>query len=207
MKKRRIKWIYLVVVIALMGLIEKNFTYWPKSIFKVFLFLVIPYFMFKLKYDYKKIIINKTAVYLSLAVILGIVVTYFIVGTFLDYNLIKLQLLETMNVKRGNFLWIGLYISFVNAFIEEFFFRGLYFLEENKKRNTWISASAFAMYHGAIMNSWVSLPLLILASAGLLLVGLVFNSLTLKEESIFNSYFVHMIGNLAINIIAYTFIL
>lgn len=205
--KRKLKWLYLIGVILLMGLIEKNMTYWPKSVFKIILFLLLPSLLFKLKYTYTEININKKARYLSLAVVLAIISGYFILGNFMDFDLIRIQLDEMMGVNRNNFFWITLYISFVNAGIEEFFFRGVYYLEEGNTRNTLISASAFALYHLAIMDTWVSLPLLLLGSLGLVLVGLVLNYLTLKSNNIYNAYFVHLTANLTLNTIAFLFIL
>lgn len=205
--KRSLKWIYLLVVIVIMGFIEKNMTYWPKSLFKILLFLIVPYLLFNLKYSYQKIIISKKAKVLSLAVLVGLVFGYFILGNFMDYEGIKVQLNNMMDINKRNFFWIAIYISFINAGIEEFFFRGIYFLEEGKNRNTFTSALAFAIYHIAIMDTWVSLPLLVLGSLGLLLVGLVFNYLTLESETIYSSYFVHLVANLTLNAIAFIFIL
>lgn len=205
--KRKMKWLYLIVVIILMAIIEKNMTYWPKSVFKIILFLVIPYFLFNLKDNYAKINISKKAKYLSLAVVLSIILGYFIVGNFMDYETIRIQLSHTMGVNKNNFFWIAIYISFINAGIEEFFFRGVYYLEEGNKRNSLMSASAFAIYHVAIMDTWLSLPLLLLASSGLVLVGVVFNYLALENDNIFSSYFVHLMANLTLNAIAFLFIL
>lgn len=205
--KRKIKWIYLIVVIVLMALIEKNMTYWPKSVFKIILFLVIPSIFFQLTANYTKINISKKANYLSLAVVLSIVLSYFVLGNFIDFETIRIQLNDMMGVNKDNFLWVALYISFINAGIEEFFFRGMYYLEEGNKRNTLVSAAAFAVYHVAIMDTWLSLPLLILGSSGLVLVGLVFNYLALENENIYSSYFVHLVANLTLNAIAFLFIL
>lgn len=205
--KRKMKWLYLLVVIILMAVIEKNMTYWPKSFFKVILFLILPYFIFHLSIDYKKIKILKTAKYLSSAVLLFIVLAYFFLDSFIDYETIRIQLSQMMGIHKNNFIWVALYISFINAWIEEFFFRGVYYLEEGNQRNTLVSASAFALYHLAIMDSWLSLPWLLLASTGLILVGIVFNRLSLKSNTIYNSYLVHFTANLTMNTIAFLFIL
>lgn len=205
--KRKMKWLYLILVITLMALIEKNMSYWPKSIFKVLLFLLLPCFFFQLNNSYQKIKIAKTAKYLSLAAVLSIILGYFILDHFIDYEPIRIQLKQMMGISKDNFFWIALYISFINAFIEEFFFRGVYYLEEGKQRNTFISASAFAIYHLAIMDRWLSLPFLMLATSALLLVGLLFNRLALENDSIYSSYFLHLVANLTLNTIAYFFIL
>lgn len=205
--KFKIRWIYLFSAIFAIALAEKTLSYWPKSLIKIIVLVLIPIILFDFKYNYKNIKIDKSALYLSLFVFLAIVFGYFILGSFLNYQDIKNQLSQSMNVNKNNFLWIALYISFINAGIEEFFFRGLYYLELGKHRNTGLSALAFSFYHLAIMGSWISLPLLVLASLGLFVVGLVFNYLSLKTESVHSSYLVHMLANLTINALAYFFIL
>lgn len=205
--KFKVRWIYLFIAIFAIALAEKTLSYWPKSLIKIIVLVLIPMLLFDFKYNYRNIKIDKSALYLSLFVFVGIVLGYFILGNFLSYQEIKNQLSQSMDVNKNNFLWIALYISFINAGIEEFFFRGLYYLELGEHKNTIFSALAFAFYHLAIMGSWISLPLLVLASLGLFVVGLVFNHLSLKTESVHSSYLVHMLANLTINALAYFFIL
>lgn len=205
--KRNFKWLYFIIALVLMALVENYFTYWLKSVFKLFLFLIIPYFSFNLNFNYKKIKISKNARYLSILTVLSILFLYMALSNFLDFNAIRIQIESGAIRSAGPFFWIGLYISFVNAWIEEFFFRGLYYLEEGAKRNTILSAGAFAVYHLAIMHSWISFPLLILSILGLFFVGIVFNYLSLESESIFSSYCVHLFANLTINALAFFFLL
>lgn len=201
------KLLYLIFAVVTMAVIEEYFTYWPKSIFKFVILFLIPMYLFKLKYNYESFKIKKTTYYWMVFVVVGIIIGYFVVGNFVDFLEIKNRLGDSMSIIKSNFIWIGLYISIVNAGIEEFFFRGIYYLEEGKKRNTWISASAFAIYHLAIMDSWISLPLLILSTVGLFIVALVFNHLTLDNKNIFNSYLVHLSANLTLNALAFFLVL
>lgn len=182
-------------------------TYWPKSFFKIILLLILPYFLFNIKDRYTEINLSKKAKYLSLAVVIVIVLGYFTLDHFIDYDPIRIQLDQTMSVNKNNFFGVALYISFINAGIEEFFFRGVYYLEEKDKRNTLMSASAFAIYHLAIMDTWVSLPLLLLSGIGLIFIGIFLNNLALENNNIFSAYFVHLTANLTLNAIAFLFIL
>lgn len=121
---------------------------------------------------------------------------------FIDLEAIAAGLLGKEGVDRGNFLWVALYISIVNSFLEELLFRGLAFLE--LRRHTRFagifSAGAFAVYHIGILEGWFSPWIYGLCLAGLFLGGLIFNRLD-RGGSILPSWLAHAAANLAINTI------
>lgn len=134
------------------------------------------------------------------AIILG---AYFVLRNFIDLGNIKDIIEKNLNVNKNNFVFVALYISFINSLLEEFFFRGLIFLNLKKISSSGFayiySAFAFSVYHIAIMTNWFSPYLFILAMAGLFVGGLIFNYLNDKSENIYNSWLVHMFANFAIN--------
>lgn len=147
----------------------------------------------------------RTPLILGATVYVLIIVLFMLISGFVDLERIKETLSGTLQVNGKNFLFVALYISIVNAFLEEFFFRGFAFL----KLREWtsygfshvFSAMAFALYHVAILKGWVS-PLLTLAAiVGLFGTGIFFNWLNEKSGNIYNSYVVHMFANFAINTI------
>ena len=93
----------------------------------------------------------------------------------------------------------------MNSLLEEFFFRGFIFLSLKKiiesRSAHIISAFLFSVYHIAIMSGWFSLPIFILAMAGLFAGGIIFNLLNSKFNNIYISWLVHMFANFAINTI------
>jgi len=132
---------------------------------------------------------------------------YFVVRDFFDFSAIAGNLTQNAGVTKDNFLYVSLYISFVNSLLEEFFFRG--FLFQNLKRfhtrpfAYGFSAVAFALYHVAMMTGWFSWWLWLLVMAGLTVGGLIFNRLNEKMDCIYVSWLVHMFANFAINTIGF----
>lgn len=134
------------------------------------------------------------------AVILG---AYIILRNVFDFSDITALLGENAGITGENFFWVALYISFVNSLLEEFFFRGFAFLAlrelGGRRLAYWFSALAFALYHTAMMLGWFSLPLFLLAMAGLTIGGLIFDWLNESSGTIYISWTVHMCANFAIN--------
>ncbi len=199
-----------VLIMSLVdGLIQPG--YLTKSIIKIMLFLIIPLILNYLEGDWKigdyLRLKDKKSFYQSL--LLGVCVyglimgVYFLIGPYINLNLIKSELLKELGVSRGNFLLVALYISFVNSLLEEFFFRGFLFLglleKTTRKRAYILSSLLFAIYHIAVLDSWFNPYLFILAMTGLFTGGLIFNYLNEKNKSILNSWIVHMMANFAIN--------
>lgn len=147
----------------------------------------------------------RTPLVLGASVYVLVIAAFILVSGFVDLEKIKGTLSETLQVNGENFFFVAAYISIVNSFLEEFFFRGFAFL----KLREWtsygfshvFSALAFALYHVAILKGWVSPLLTMAAILGLFGTGIFFNWLNEKSGNIYNSYVVHMFANLAINTI------
>ncbi len=136
------------------------------------------------------------------ALILG---AYLALKNVFDFSGIATSLASTAGVTGQNFLWVALYISFINSLLEEILFRGFAFMT---LRRCWgrtaaymFSAGAFAAYHIAMMIGWFELPVLLLALAGLFIGGLIFDRLDEHLDTIYLSWLPHMLANLAINTI------
>ena len=138
------------------------------------------------------------------AVILG---AYFLLRRVFDFAPIAALLSENAGVDRGNFLFVSLYISFVNSLLEEFFFRGFLFLNLRRRTNRafayLFSAALFAAYHVAMMTGWFSPLLFALAMVGLTAGGMMFNVLNERQGTVYNSWLVHMFANFAINTVGF----
>lgn len=138
------------------------------------------------------------------AVILG---GYFLVRPFFDFSGIADSLTQNAGVTGDNFLFVALYISFVNSLLEEFFFRGFVFtnLKNGSSRHFayLFSALLFALYHVAMMIGWFSPALFVLVMVGLTAGGVIFNYLNERLHTIYASWLVHMFANFAINTIGF----
>jgi membrane protease YdiL (CAAX protease family) len=133
-----------------------------------------------------------------------IVGAYFAVRPFFDFSGIAQSLSSGAGVTKENFLFVSLYISFVNSLLEEFFFRGFCFFSLRPlglPTAYIVSALLFSAYHVAFMDGWLSPVIFALALFGMALGGGIFAFLNHKTESLLPSYLVHMASNLATNLI------
>lgn len=133
---------------------------------------------------------------------------YLLLRGFIDLPGIVSDLEGKSKVTADNFLLAGAYITFVNSFLEEVFFRGFLFLnlyEKGRKKTAWIYSSLlFALYHISIFKSWFSPGILLTAIAGLVFAGLLFNYMNRRTKTIFNSWLAHMMADAAIIGIGYS---
>ncbi len=188
--------------------------YFVKSLCKLMLFLAIPiiYSLFDKELNIKSLFrLNKSATAFSLC--LGVVIYAVILGGYLllrnvfDFSKIANTLGTTVGVTGKNFIFVSLYISFVNSLLEEFFFRGFAFLSLKRvtsRHYSYIfSALSFAIYHVAMMIGWFSWGVFALVMAGLFAGGLIFNFLNEKTGTVYPSWLVHMFSNFAINTVGF----
>ncbi len=188
--------------------------YWVKSAIKAVLFLICPiaYMLFDRGLNLKGLFkLNKKgmlfALCLCIPVYAVIVGAYILLKDVFDFSSITTSLTGNIGVNANNFIYVALYISFVNSLLEEFFFRGFAFLAlknvVSAKTAYIFSSAVFALYHIAMMTGWFSVWVFILALAGLFVGGIIFNWLNAKSGNIYTSWFVHMFANFAINTIGF----
>ncbi len=188
--------------------------YFIKSMIKLVLFLGFPllYAFFDKEFSVAHLFkINKKGILLSL--VLGVGVYAVILGGYLllkgvfDFSAITGTLTENIGVRKENFVWVSLYISFINSFLEEFFFRGVAFSTLKKvssaKFSYIFSALSFSLYHIAMMIGWFSWEVFLIVMAGLFIGGVIFNYLNEKTGSIYPSWLLHMFANFSINTIGF----
>ena len=147
------------------------------------------------------------ALLLGLGVFVVILSAYFLLGNYIDLNGIKESLTTGIGVTADNFVYVAIYISFVNSLLEEFFFRGYAFLilkEESGRKFAYIfSSGMFALYHVGMTSGWFNILIYILSMFGLFVGGCIFNYLNEKCENIYPSWLVHMCANFGINTIGF----
>ena len=196
------------------GFIAPPYLY--KSILKVFLFGLIPLLFFLLRKKrnghLKKLFLPKKKDFL-LSLLLGIgvfsviLIAYFALSPHIDLSRIEASLTAGTGITAENFLFVSLYISFINSFVEEFFFRGFAFLFLKKETGRLFayvySAAMFALYHVGMTGGWFNPFIYALALLGLFAGGCIFNFLNERSESLYPSWLVHMFANFAINTIGF----
>ena len=218
MKKKESIIIISIVAIAcvIMGIVDAIIQpgYFIKSLIKIVVFLALPiiYSLFNKEIYLKKLFIpNKKG--LLFAILMGIGVYVVVLGAFLifrnvfDFSGLTKSLTSQTGVNKNNFIFVAIYISFVNSLLEEFFFRGFSFLTlkkvSNKKLAYIFSAAMFASYHISMMIGWFSIWVVIIALLGLFVGGLIFNYFDEKYENIYLSWLIHMFANFATNTIGF----
>ncbi len=212
------KSIYIIMTVLLSSILMSIVdgviqpTYFYKSVFKVILFLVIPLIYFLLYKDelkhMKQLFIPKKkdfiiAISLGLIVYVVIIGAYLLLKNYIDFSSIQNSLTQGIGVNADNFIYVALYISFMNSLLEEFFFRGYSFILLKQKTNRMFayifSSGLFAFYHVGMTSGWFNGIIYVLAMLGLFIGGCIFNYLNEKCENIYMSWLVHMFANFAIN--------
>ena len=215
MKKLHIP-ILVIIACIVMGIVDAVIQpgYAIKSAIKIIMFLLIPivYGLFFKEFNIKNLMKpDKKGLCIALClgfVIYGVVLgAYWIFKDVFDFSALTGSLNETTGVNKSNFIWVAIYISFVNSLLEEFFFRGFSFITLKKltsRRFAYIfSSMAFALYHIAMMIGWFGLPVILISLVGLFIGGMIFNRFDEKSENIYLSWLIHMFANFATNTIGF----
>jgi len=204
--------VFCVLMAAVDGLFKAN--YFVKSIIKFILFLILPalYSLCDKDVNIKKVFIPEKKG-IKPAVILGVLVYgvilggYFLLKDVFDFSSITTSLTNNIGVTGENFIFVSLYISFVNSLLEEFFFRGFAFITLKRitgRRFAYLfSAAVFAVYHIAMMIGWFGFGMFLIVMTGLFAGGIIFNYLNEKSSTVYPSWLVHMFANFAINTIGF----
>lgn len=215
MKKLHIP-ILVIIACIVMGIVDAVIQpgYAIKSAIKIIMFLLIPivYGLFLKEFNIKNLM-KPDKKGLCIAFCLGFVIYGVVLGAYwifkdvFDFSALTGSLNETTGVNKSNFIWVAIYISFVNSLLEEFFFRGFSFITLKKltsRRFAYVfSSMVFALYHIAMMIGWFGLPVILISLVGLFIGGMIFNRFDEKSENIYLSWLIHMFANFATNTIGF----
>lgn len=206
----------VMVCCIMMGIVDAIIkpSYAVKSLIKIILFLGCPLMYSRFINDIcliKLFSFHEKSFIMSLLMGIGIFIlimsAYFLLRNKLDLSQITTSLQNNIGVSKDNFVFVSLYISFINSLLEEFFFRGFAFLSLKQFTSRifayGISSIAFALYHIAMMIGWFSIGTFLLMIMGLIVGGVIFNFLNEKNENIYSSWMVHMFANFAINLVGF----
>lgn len=190
--------------------------YFVKIPVKIIFFLALPMLFFiKNKSDFKDFkslfVFRKKGILkafiLGFAVYAVILSGYLLTRNIFDFSNVTSSLTEGMGITADNFIYVSLYISLMNSFLEEFFFRGYGFMTLKKHTSPKIayifSSTIFAVYHIGMLLDMFSIGVLLLLMFGLIAGGCIFNYLNERNNSIYPSWFVHMFANFAINTVGF----
>ncbi len=148
----------------------------------------------------------KTSILLGIGLYAVVLTSYFIADSLFNLDGIKTSLENNLGINGDNFVAIALYVSIVNSFLEEWFFRGFIFTEFRKTSRLAaysVNSLAFSIYHIAIMDGMFDVGLLILILVALFIGGIIFSYLNEKNRNIYSSWFCHAFANFAMNTIGF----
>lgn len=206
--------IFSLAITLIDAFVQPN--YFTKIPIKILFFLALPLLFFvrnkKDFGDFKKLFrFQKKGILQALLLALGvyavILTGYFLTKDIIDFSNVTSSLTGGMGITAENFLYVSLYISLMNSFLEEFFFRGFGFITLKKytsrKTAYLLSSVLFAFYHVGMLVEMFHFGVLLLLLAGLIVGGCIFNYLNEKNDNIYPSWFVHMFANFAINTVGF----
>jgi membrane protease YdiL (CAAX protease family) len=183
--------------------------YLIKTLIKILLFIPIPLLYKTVFADTWQIL--KRSIKPLRGIVFGIVFfavllsAYYILARNIDLGVISQNLGKNMKVTASNFIFVAIYITFGNSFLEEYFFRGFIFLKLKENGHKFLgytfSSVLFSLYHIMIFQKWFTTPMFILAVAGLAGVGLLFDFMDSKPHTIYNSWISHILADSAIMLI------
>jgi membrane protease YdiL (CAAX protease family) len=205
-----------LIMVVTLYLIDQTFqlNYFIKSGAKIGLFAIgISLYIIVFKYNYlttsfKNFKFSKklTRVHWFGLFLIGFLVgVFFIFKQFINVDVMSGELVNKYHVTKGTIYAYGAYIIFINAFLEELFFRGFIFLNLReagfKKTAYLVSSLTFAIYHISVFQSWFAPWIMVLFVFGLALGGIIFAYVDDKTETFLNSWFIHMCADVGIIII------
>lgn len=218
--KTKIQKMYIILSVAVFSLAVTYIDafvhppYFSKIPIKILFFLALPMLFFVIwrddRSEFKSLFrFRKKGLLISLLLGLAIFVVilggYFALRGIIDFSGVTTSLTSGMGITAENFVWVAIYISVMNSFLEEFFFRGFGFITLKKyvgeKFAYLFSPVLFAVYHVGMVFEMFHPAVLLLIMFGLIVGGLIFNALNDKLGSIYPSWLTHMAANFAINTI------
>jgi membrane protease YdiL (CAAX protease family) len=126
-------------------------------------------------------------------------------GLLIDKPAITLKIREQFSVTAATVLMIAPVTIVINSLVEEFFYRGFAFGQLAPRRpwiGTLLPAAVFTIQHLLFIYHWVTALPLALAIGGLFVFALVLQALYAHAESIVAPWLVHILGDIAMMLIA-----
>lgn len=210
MKKNIFIVIFTVIFISILYYVDAalKVNYLSKVLIKLGLLIISFVLGKKIGLDYsflkpQKIKTYKKGLIVSIIAFASIIIGFLIVKDFMDYQVMINEFQNKYELTGIKFFIASIYLIVVNAFLEEYFFRGYIFFNLSNRYFAYIFSSlAFSVYHLSNFKNWFKNDaLIIIPVVGLFLSGILFNYLDSKSKDIYNSYIPHFFADLAIVII------
>ncbi len=128
-----------------------------------------------------------------------ILILFFSLKHLIDFSIIA-ENLALIGVTKLTYPFVALAIVLINPFIEEYFWRGFVFRGYHKyyPKIAYLTGILFALHHVIMLDTWFNWWQFTIIAVALALVGVLFNWIYVKTESIYTAWFMHMLADLII---------
>lgn len=133
-----------------------------------------------------------------------VLIAYKLLHSYIDVSIIKNDLTERLGITPTGFIFVGMYITFGNSFLEEYYFRGFIFFNLSRKLGYIFSPIIFASYHIPMIMLWFSPILIVLCFLGLWAIGMIFHKVNERNRTIWSSWIIHICADIMIILIGYS---
>ncbi|WP_026907615.1 CPBP family intramembrane glutamic endopeptidase [Paucisalibacillus globulus] len=202
-----------LITCGLLAFIEHGIeiNYLIKTGLKILLFFLTVWFYIRVYKDFRfkdvisleKITVKewKRIVILGLSSAAIVLIAYLLFLPLINLDAIKNDLTDRLGINATTYILVGLYITFGNSFLEEYFFRGFIFFNLPKRVGYIYSPLLFATYHIPMIMLWFSPFIILLCFIGLWVIGLVFHKVNEKNQTIWASWMIHICADIMIILI------
>jgi uncharacterized protein len=122
----------------------------------------------------------------------------------ISLDTIKNDITQRLGISATTYIFVGLYVTFGNSFLEEYFFRGFIFFNLPKRLGYIYSPLLFAAYHIPMIALWFSPLIMGLCFLGLWIIGLIFHKVNERSQAIWASWMIHICADIMIILIGLT---
>ncbi|WP_010095650.1 CPBP family intramembrane glutamic endopeptidase [Ornithinibacillus scapharcae] len=133
-----------------------------------------------------------------------LLVAYIICLPYINLDSIMDDLTNRLGITTTTYIIVGIYITFGNSFLEEFFFRGFIFFNLPRRLAYLFSPLLFAAYHIPMIMLWFSPLIIVICFIGLWLIGVVFHLVNERTATIWASWIIHICADVMIILIGLT---
>ncbi|SHG61625.1 MULTISPECIES: CPBP family intramembrane glutamic endopeptidase [Virgibacillus] len=138
---------------------------------------------------------------LSASIVLA---AYLLLSPYFSVSQIKQDITGRLGISATGFIFVGIYITFINSLLEEYFFRGFIFFQLPRKIGYFFSPLLFATYHIPMIALWFSPSLIITCFVGLWGIAIVFHKVNERNQTIWFSWIIHVCADIMIIAIGIT---
>lgn len=146
----------------------------------------------------------KRIIFLGLSSATVVLLAYLFCLPIINLDAIKEDLTSRLGITATSYIIVGLYITFGNSLLEEYFFRGFIFFNLPRKIGYLFSPILFAAYHIPMIMLWFSPLIIVLCFIGLWIIGLVFHKVNERNQTIWASWIIHICADIMIIVIGLT---